>query len=167
MLHTEVGDIPVRLLQSAGNIPTSRITAFLEVLLKPISVQCCSGSPNEFYKDSRHYIEDLICWQKTNKESFEKGTTKSTFYITVADVKALYPSLQRHLVNEALEDALKKHSCYNRIVRQIIAELNNICLENVITQYGSCLYKQRGGIVTGTIIQSHWLILPYIISYNR
>ena len=79
-------------------------------------------------------------------------------YITAADAKALYPSLQRHLVNEALEDALKKHSCYNRIVRQIIAELNNICLENVITQYGSCLYKQRGGIVTGTIIQSHWLI---------
>ena len=44
---------------------------------------------------------------------------------------------------------MKKHSCYNRIVRQIIAELNNICLENVITQYGSCLYKQRSGIVTG------------------
>jgi len=69
--------------------------------------------------------------------------------ITAAEVKALYPSLQRHLVNEAIDDALKKHSCYNRIVRQIIAELNNICLENVITQYGSCIYKQRGGIVTG------------------
>jgi len=149
LLYAEVADIPVRLLQSAGNIPTSRITAFFEVLLKPISVQYCSGSPNEFCKDSRHYIEDLISWQKTNKESFEKGTTKSTSYITVADVKALYPSLQRHLVNEAIEDALKKHSCYNRIVRQIIAELNNICLENVIIQYGSCLYKQRGGIVAG------------------
>jgi len=59
-----------------------------------------------------------------------------------------YPSLQRHLVNEAIEDALKKHSCYNRIVLQIIADLNNICLENVSTQYGSRLYKQRGGIVT-------------------
>ena len=33
LLHAEVADIPVRLLQSAGNIPTSRITAFLEVLL--------------------------------------------------------------------------------------------------------------------------------------
>ena len=27
--------------------------------------------------------------------------------------------------------------------------MNNICLENVITQYGSSLYKQRRGIVTG------------------
>jgi len=70
----------------------------------------------QFCKDSRHYIEDLISWQKTSKESFVKGTTKSTFYITAADVKALYPSLQGHLVNEAIEDALKKHSCYNRIV---------------------------------------------------
>jgi len=34
-------------------------------------------------------------------------------------------------------------------VRQLIAELNNICLENAITQYGSCLNKQRRGIVTG------------------
>ena len=138
MLHAEVADIPVRLLQSAGNVPTSSITVFLEVLLKPISVQYCSGSPIKFCKDGRHYNEDLISWQKTNKESFEKGTTKSTLYITAADVKALYPSVQRHLVNEAIEDALKKHSCYNRIVPQITAELNSICLENVITQYGSC-----------------------------
>ena len=34
-------------------------------------------------------------------------------------------------------------------MRQISAEFNNICLENVITQYRSCLYKQRGGTVTG------------------
>jgi len=54
-------------------------------------------------------------------------------YFIAADVKALYPGLQRHLVNEAIENALKKHSWYNRIVRQIIVELNNICLENVIT----------------------------------
>ena len=107
LLHAEVADILVRLLQCAGNIPTARITAILEVLLKPISVQYCSGSPNECCKDSRNYIEDLISWQKTNKESFVKGSTKSTFYITAAVVKALYPSLQRHLVNEAIEDALK------------------------------------------------------------
>ena len=136
LLHAEVADVPVRLSQSAGNIPTSRITAFLEVLIKPISVQYCNGSPNEFCKDGGRYIEDLISWQKTNKESFEKGTTKSTFYITAGD-EALYPRLQRRLVNEAIEDALEKHSCYNSIVRQIISELNNICLENVITQYGS------------------------------
>ena len=72
LLHAEVADIPVRLLQSAGNIPTSRITAFLEVLLKPISVQYCSGSPNEFCKDSRHYIEDLISWQKNKQRKLCK-----------------------------------------------------------------------------------------------
>jgi len=50
LLHAEVADIPVRLLQSAGNIPKSCITAFPKVLLKPISVQYCSGSPNDFAK---------------------------------------------------------------------------------------------------------------------
>jgi len=53
---------------------------------------------------------------KTNKESFEKGTTKSTLHIIAADIKALCPSLQRHLVIETIEDVLKKHSYYNRIV---------------------------------------------------
>ena len=72
LLYAEVADIPVRLLQSAGNIPTSRITAFLEVLLKPISVQYCSGSLNEFCKDSRHYIEDLISWQKNKQRKLCK-----------------------------------------------------------------------------------------------
>jgi len=50
LLHAEVADIPMRLLQSAGNIPKSCITAFLEVLLKPISIKYCSGSPNDFAK---------------------------------------------------------------------------------------------------------------------
>ena len=70
LLHAEAADIAVRLLQSAGNIRT--ITAFLEVLLKPISVQYCRGSPNEFCKDSRHYIEDLISWQKNKQRKLWK-----------------------------------------------------------------------------------------------
>jgi len=36
LLNVDIKDIPVRFLQSAGNISTSHITAFLELILKPI-----------------------------------------------------------------------------------------------------------------------------------
>jgi len=57
-------NIPVRVLQSAESITTSRVSAFLEHLLKPISsVLCCSAQPVEYCQDSRQYISDLLMWQ--------------------------------------------------------------------------------------------------------
>ena len=53
LLNVDIKDIPVRLLQSAGNISTSRITAFLELILKPISTDFCKNCPDEFCQDSR------------------------------------------------------------------------------------------------------------------
>ena len=74
---------------------------------------------------------------------------KTVFYIVAADVKALYPSLYRDTVTKALECALEKHSDYSAEARKNIVELNKICLNNVVTQYGDQLYVQKNGIVTG------------------
>ena len=43
LLNVDIKEIPVRLLQSAGNISTSRITGFLEFTLKPISAEFCKN----------------------------------------------------------------------------------------------------------------------------
>ena len=37
-----VESIPVRLLQSAGNITASRITAYVESILQPVSIKFCN-----------------------------------------------------------------------------------------------------------------------------
>jgi len=71
------------------------------------------------------------------------------FYIEAADVKALYSSLYRDTVTKALECALEKHSGCSAEARKIIVELNKICLNNVVTQYGDQLYIQKNGIITG------------------
>ena len=47
-------------MQSAGNISTSHITAFLEITLKPISADFYKNCPNEFGQDSRQYTGDLL-----------------------------------------------------------------------------------------------------------
>ena len=41
LLFANITNIPVRLLQSAGHITTSRFTVFLEHLLQPVSVEFC------------------------------------------------------------------------------------------------------------------------------
>ena len=64
LLNVDIKDIPVRLLKSAGNISTSRITAFLELILKPICADFCKNCPDECCQDSRQYIGDLVNWKE-------------------------------------------------------------------------------------------------------
>ena len=64
VLNVDIKEIPVCLLQSAGNISTSRITDFLEFILKPIRAEFCKNCPNEFCPDSRQYIGDLLMWKE-------------------------------------------------------------------------------------------------------
>ena len=86
-------------------------------------------------------------------KKLETGKQKPVFYIVAADVKALYPSLYRDTVTKALECALGKHSDYSAEARKIIVELNKICLNNVVTQYGDQLNIQKNGIITDDILQ--------------
>ena len=143
LLNVDIKEIPVHLLQSAGNISTSCITAFLEFILKPISAEFCKNCPNEFCQDSRQYIGDLLMWKERLTKILETAKQKLVSYIVAADVKALYPSLYRDTVTNALECALEKHSDYSAEARKIIVELNKICLNNVVTQYGDQLYIQK------------------------
>jgi len=148
-LNVDIKEIPVRLLQSAGDITTSRIAAFLEFILEPISAGFCKNCPNEFCQDSRQYIGDLLIWKEHLAKKLETAKQKPVFYIVAANVKALYPSLYRDTVTKALECALEKHSDYSAEARKIIIELNKICLNNVVTQYGDQLYIQKNGFITG------------------
>ena len=143
LLNVDIKEIPVRLLQSAGNISTSRITAFLELILEPIGTEFCKNYPNEFCQHSRQYIGDLLIWKEILTKTDETGKQKHVFYIVAADVNALYPSLCRDTVTKALEYALEKHSNFNTNAQKIIVKLNEICLNNVVMQYGDQLYTQK------------------------
>ena len=48
LLNARITDIPVRLLQSVGHIPTSRFTAMIEYILHPIAVKHCQDGINEY-----------------------------------------------------------------------------------------------------------------------
>ena len=98
-----VTEFPVRLLQSAEDITTSGITAFLELLLNPISKNFCPNSMNEHCRDSINYLLKLKSW----KSSLETNYTEK-WIINSADIQVLYPNINRDLVKNSLWHALKQ-----------------------------------------------------------
>jgi len=62
LLSVDNTDIPVGLLQSAANISTPRLAAFLEFKLKPIKANVCKNCKNEFCQDSRQDIGEPLNW---------------------------------------------------------------------------------------------------------
>ena len=59
ILKCTVDEIPIRLVQAAGNTYLSRITAMLEEILNPISIKYCKMYIPEYCKDSKSYLETL------------------------------------------------------------------------------------------------------------
>jgi len=73
---------------------------------------------------------------------------KSVLYIVAADVEALHPCLRRHSVTKDLECALERHSIVTTKTRKTITELDDICLNNVVTQNGEQIYN-KNRFITG------------------
>jgi len=106
-LQVDVKDNQVRLLQSAGNSSTSRITPFLEFKLKTISVNFCKNGTDEFCQDSCQYIGYLLNCKDCLIKTLGIEKQKFVFYIVPAVAKALYPNFCRETMNKALVCALE------------------------------------------------------------
>ena len=86
--NVSVFDIPIRLLQLAGNITTSKITAFLEHIFQRISIKFCQFKINEYYRDSKQYLHEVA----ERKTTVDHNSNNDNLYIVAGDVKALYPT---------------------------------------------------------------------------
>ena len=124
--NTPIYEIPTRLIQSAGKITTSRITSFLEMLIKPISIKFCKYEINEYCKDSKSYLEDLNNWKNNLSQ---KDFDKRGIYFVAADVQGLYPNISRNLVKSSLLNAIKKCTDYSEQVGKTLVDLTMFCLE--------------------------------------
>ena len=143
--NISIFDLPTRLLQSAGNITTSKITAFLEDIYKPISIKFCKSGINEYCRDSKQYLQNLVEW--TNTSPYDSKS--DTLYIVAGDVKALYPSVKRSSVRNALQFALTGFSDFHPTAITNLIELTMFCHNNVVIQHKNKFFKQTEGIITG------------------
>ena len=163
MIEALIFKIPSRLLRSAGNITTSKIRAFLELILQSISVKFCEPGINEYCRDSKQYLERLDKWKKSTTNMMYADN----LYIVAADVKALYPSVPRPLIEKALKFVPKKSSQFKIAIIKNIIQLTMFCLDNVVIQHKEQFFKQANGIITGdnhsvsiANITMHYVIWP-------
>ena len=132
--NVDVLNIPVRLLQSAGSITTSRVTAYLETILNPISIKYCNYKLKEYCRDSKSYLELITAWKNNY-------TNQNTLYLVAADVQALYPSIPRRAVKKSIIHALETCSNYTPAIIDQIVRLIMYCLEHVVVQHKSQYYS--------------------------
>ena len=112
-------EIPVRLVHAVSSITTSRCTAMLEAILKPISVSYCG---EEYTRDSTHYLESLTSWkEEAASNAIVSNHQNKNIHLIAADVQSLYPSCNRELVKKALQEALSS-STYSTAIQRIIME---------------------------------------------
>ena len=142
MENIDVKEIPIRLVQSAGDTFLSRITSMLNYFLNPISTRYCNTNIKEYCKDSGSYLKEPYRWK------YHTPCGKECC-IVAGDVKSLYPSLARKLVKTALEDALKISSFFSEKAERIMTKLTMYCLENILLEFQNNLYVQDKGVITG------------------
>ena len=153
---TPILDFPTRLLQAAGNITTTRCTAMLEVILQPLSVEYCKLGVDEYCKDSGQFCRDIDKWQNLNFERVSKAlgasSSQQQLHLVACDVEALYPSMPRKVVVEALFHCLRETKTthgFSEIGINYLVKLIMHCMGSVVIKYGSSYYRQKEGIITG------------------
>ena len=142
--HRSIENIQIRLVQSAGDTFLSKKTSFQEYVLKPISVDYCKTTINEYCRDSKNYLEDLMKWKYESKDNENEN-----YKIVAVDVKALYPNIPKTLVKLAVNDALIKCSNFSNSTKINLTKLVMFCLDNIIIKFQNKFYTQENGIVTG------------------
>ena len=148
LLNAQITDIPVRLLQSAGNIPTSRFTAITEYILYFIAVKYSQYGVNKYCRDSIHNLLELDQWKSSNLDIQNKPIDEDLF-IVAGDVVALYPNINRNTLRNALTTALSSQSKFCKLGQRYFVELSMLTLKSVIMQHGQNFYKQPSDIITG------------------
>ena len=110
LLEVDILDKSRRFLQSAGDITTSRMTAFLEMIFKPINTIYCQFQLNEYCRDSKHYLMELEYWKST-----QPTNPTFTLFINTADEKSLYPSVNQNLYSYSAKACLERVSIHSDV----------------------------------------------------
>ena len=128
---------PLRFISSSKFGPTYRLGKWLDSILTPIAESFCG---NEYLKDSTHFL------QKINIAKNEL-----TKWIFSLDVKAMYPSLRKSTVLEAVRYVLSSEHAGNMPEERTISILEavTLCLENSYLFYRDQWFSLLLGIPTG------------------
>ena len=99
----------------------------------------CKG---ELVKDTTSFLASL-------QHTEEAGLLENCSLIGTLDVNALYPSMKKEFVQEAIQHALLTCTDYSAEQIDMITELVNISINNAVVHYRGSWFAPLVGITTG------------------
>ena len=152
---------PIRFISSSRFGPTYRLGKWIDSILTPLSIKYCD---EEYIRDSTHFLQKL---NSVNEEIL----THSIFSL---DIKAMYPSLIKEVVLEAVTHVLSLHRDEIPEARaDVIKSSVELCIDNAYLFYRDEWFQSLIGIPTGgpessslANITLRYLILKYKQSHE-
>ena len=135
--------IPARLVVGMSSCQLSRIQAWLESFLTPLSK---IYGEFEYTKDS---TDILIDFEKINQKSASENWNLDDILMFGIDVQALYPSIQFEHLETALNDCLDTCTNWSNATKRIIIDLIMYTLRNQQLYWNQSYYMLNKGIPTG------------------
>ena len=136
-------DIPSRLVVGMKACQMSRVQAWLEHFLTPLSKNYCSF---EYIKDSTDFLIEL---EDIRRQSTLEKWNWSLLTIFTIDVKALYPSIKFDHLSKALVDCFVVCTDWSDIIIETLVELILYTLQNQQILWNGHYYMFNQGLITG------------------
>ena len=133
-------DLTFRFITAGPNSPTSKLSEFLDILLKP------------YLQIVPSYIRDVTDF--LNKMPKFSSEEVQDIQIVTCDVVALYPSLEKSLILKALKFWLESfpHLLHSRFDLHFVLAAVEIVLDNSHFMFNDQCYNLKRGTATGTTV---------------
>ena len=137
--------IPARLVVGMSSCQMSRVQAWLESFLTPLSKLY---GMFEYTKDSNDILNDF---DKINRVAESDNWNFSDIILFAIDVQALYPSIMFEYLKLALNDCFDRCTQWSQSVKSSLVHLIMYTLENQQLLWNNTYYMLNKGIPTGGI----------------
>ena len=135
--------LPSRLVVGMGYCQFSRVQAWLEHFLTPLSIMYGNF---EYIKDSSSFLYKL---ENIKSIAREENWDLDKMTIFTVDVKSLYPSVKFEFLKEALIHCMNKCTQWNDTIKNTLLELIMYTLKHQQVLWNKQYYTLNKGIPTG------------------
>ena len=133
-IHKRLSNVPGRPVISNCGAATEKISAFLDLHLKPIM------------QEGKSYLRDTDDFLSKIKQL---GPVPEDAILVTADVTGLYPSIPHEGGINALKETLSKRSDL-KVLAQVLVDMAEFVLKNNYFEFDSAVYHQISGTAIGT-----------------
>ena len=133
-VHKRLSDVPERSVISNCEMPTEKVSEFLDYQIKPVM-----QNGKSHIRDSGHFLEKIK----------NISTLPENAILLTADAVGLYPSIPQQAGLSALKEALENRSVKN-IPTENLIKMAEFVLKNNLFEFNNKVVQQISGTTIGT-----------------